>query len=221
MLARVYIGCHRSGGASLPARLRRELRPGRRPEPEIAQHLELLLRREPQAELGHRDVAGGADRLGQGDIALVDVHVPDRLESSGRFESPACSTRRRSPNTSSVLSTRSVLKQRGGGEELGRGPRLERIGEGGGSGHRAGTDLPGGEREQLAGLRIQEDDVPAFRLHLLQRIGQPALGDLLKLRVDGEHDVVAGHRVAHQARRASRSGVPPGPSAAPPPRACR
>ena len=74
-----------------------------------------------------------------------------------------------------------------------------------------GTDLPGREREQLAGLGVEKDDVPALRLHFLQRVRQSPLGDLLKLGVDGEHHVVAGHRVANLARRASRSDGPRGP----------
>ena len=42
---------------------------------------------------------------------------------------------------------------------------------------------------------IEEDDVAALGLHLGQRIVQSPLRDLLQLRVDREHDVVARHRL--------------------------
>ena len=64
-----------------------------------------------------------------------------------------------------------------------------------------GTHLPGREREQLAGLGVEKDDVPALCLHFLERVRQSPLGDLLKLGVDGEHHFVAGHRVPNLAGR--------------------
>ena len=45
--------------------------------------------------------------------------------------------------------------------------------------------------------RVEEDHVAALGLHLRQRVVEPALGDLLQLRIDREDHVVPGHRLAH------------------------
>ena len=96
-----------------------------------------------------------------------------------------------------------VLEQRRGHERLGGRSGLERLGD-----HRrrrlARIETAARHREDLTGVRIENDDVAALGAHARDRVGERLLGDLLQVGVDREHDVVALRRRACPARSAIR-----------------
>ena len=96
-----------------------------------------------------------------------------------------------------------MQEQRRGGKQLRRGARLEGIGKGGSpdGGDAGSSPLTRGQRQQLSVDRIEEDDVAPLGSHFSQRIVQPPLGNLLQLRVEGEHHIVSGHRLANETGR--------------------
>ena len=61
---------------------------------------------------------------------------------------------------------------------------------------------PARHREDLAVVRIENDDVAALGAHARDGVGERLLGDLLQVGVDREHDAVALHR--RRARRDRR-----------------
>ena len=88
-----------------------------------------------------------------------------------------------------------------GREQLGRGSGLERIGEGGGARRKAmvlACCEASASSSPLVGSRKTTSPPSAFIV--AERIRQAPLRDLLQLGIDGEHHVVAGHRLTYQPR---------------------
>jgi hypothetical protein len=161
----------------------------------------LLLWSEPQRKFRDADVAGDLDGLGQCEIAGCLVGIRDEAGSAAACDGHgpgAPFSEHRIPAAHPV-----IHEQCGGGKQLGRGSRLERVGESGGpaGAHPRAAGLAGCQGEELAVGGIEEDYVATFCSHAGNGIVQSPLGDLLKLGVDGEYDVIPGNRLPNQAGR--------------------
>ena len=88
--------------------------------------------------------------------------------------------------------------ERRGREDLGERSGLERFRER--ARPHAPVGPPGRRRENLARGGIEHHDVTAIRFHVVDRVIQRALRDLLQLGIEREHDVVPGHRFGNYAR---------------------
>ena len=88
-----------------------------------------------------------------------------------------------------ALARPSAGEQPSGDEWLERRSRLEGLGERRG-GRRVYVLATARHGENVALMRIQHDDVPAVRAHLLHRLTERVLGDLLQLVIEREHDSV-------------------------------
>ena len=86
-------------------------------------------------------------------------------------------------------------------ERLHRRPGLERLGD------RRDRDLlriepAARHRQDLAVVRVEDDDVAALGAHARHGVGERFLGDLLKIGVDRQHDAASlGRRGARRDRR--------------------
>ena len=88
--------------------------------------------------------------------------------------------------------------ERRGREDLGERSGLERFCEC--ARPHAPVGPPGSRREDLARCGIEHHDVAAIRFHVVDRVIQGALRDLLQLGIEREHDIVAGHGFGNHAR---------------------
>ena len=165
-------------------RFARVRQPRRHAEAGIAQRLVFLAGRETVRDRRHADVRGELDHLGEAHRGLA-MHVADgapihRQQAVMRIDRL-------------VEAHAPFLEQRRGDERLERGARLERFGE---RRRTAGVrQCPAArQRADLARVRVEHDDVAAARVHLADRVGQRALGDVLQTMMQREHDRLARRR---------------------------
>ena len=162
-------------------RLGRELDARRRTEAEVAQHAVLLRRLEALRELHQRDVARNADRVGERE------RRQRLLVHNGAVEQLPAAALSRHPLAGQHAMQR---EQPRGSKDLRDRAGLERVGEG--ARPRRAVAPARGDREQLARRRIEHHDVAAVGVHAAQRLVERALGNLLELGVERQHDVVPG-----------------------------
>ena len=100
------------------------------------------------------------------------------VEVTGMFHTPF------SPDTASAGLTRPRMSSAAAVNSLAVEPGSNGSVKRRRAGHPAARRLPGCQRQQLARVRVEEDDVAALGVHLGDGVVEPALGDLLQLGVD-------------------------------------
>ena len=139
---------------------------------------------EPRREFHDSDVARPANHVGErraADVVLVvDLAPVDLIDPVARVHRI-------------LICDATAVDQPRRHERLGRRPGLERVRDD--SGRRLlGIEPPAGHRANGAGVRIEHDNVAALGAHSRHGIDERAIGDLLQVGVDREHDAVAFHR---------------------------
>ena len=174
-----------------PRGLGGKLDAGRRAEPERPQHAILLIGVQPRRELREGDVARHADRVRQRE-RRKGVLVGQRCRPPGHAVDPTFARH-------VVVGAHAIVHdERGRREDLGERSRLERLGER--ARPHAAVRAPRRDGQHLAGRGIEHHDIAAVRLHVVDRIVERPLRDLLQLGVEREHHVVARDRLGDHAR---------------------